>query len=771
MPAEGRSGGAVRTPSLRFFLLAAFFLTGATGLIYQVLWSRMLVLSFGYTIYSISTVITAFMGGLAAGSVAGGALADRVRNPVIAYGAAEAGVGLLALATYPLLAGLPHAIAGMRETLSIPFYGFNVWTFLVAIGILAPPAALMGLTLPLLARAMTAAKESASTELGSLYALNTLGAAIGSIATGFVLIAAFGVFSTIVIAASMNVLVGAAAIALFRRTPGEGPRGTAVEPVAAGGKGVLREPLFWAFGVSGFASLAAEVIWIRTFSPYLENSTYAFSLILAIFLLGIAAGSWAGRAWASRAAGGPAGFAFCQVLAGVATGAGLILLFVFIQRYYAVLPSLGLLIRSPSLILEEAAGMTLILVPSTFFLGAGFPFIARWAAEDMAAFGGRTGKLYAANTVGSILGAVGGGFLMLPLLGTRDSLVFLTTLYLVNGGAVLFMMGRAGGRAHAIKAIALTALLAIFVLTLRLIDDPNVFAIRNAYKDFEIAAHREDPDVNVTLLKHRERDAFKLYLNLRLVSGSGWLLTPWMTHLPLMLQDAAPSRMLIIGLGIGHAYNIAIAHYPEMKVEVVELVPSVAELYFAFNPLSAKAARTKNGSIIIADGRSYLLSAREPYDAILIDPTPPLYGTGAVNLYTADFFRIVRERLAPRGIFLLRIPQSADEASVRLLLRTVIEVFPHVSLWKPPLKNLGYSVVASSYDYDAGTADLKGKVMGNPHIEGGLRDILLQGTPVYIGSGASILGDAEGLPVVTDDRPYLEFPLFYRRLAVGRGLP
>jgi spermidine synthase len=170
----------VESPFFRQFLFIAFFLTGATGLIYQVLWARLLVLSFGYTIHSISIVITAFMGGLAIGSALGGIIADRLRNTVTAYGLAELGIGLIAIITYPLLTGLPYIIADFRETLSIPYYGFSPWTFLITMSILMPPTILMGVTLPLLARALTRIKQSAAFDVGALYSVNTMGAALGS---------------------------------------------------------------------------------------------------------------------------------------------------------------------------------------------------------------------------------------------------------------------------------------------------------------------------------------------------------------------------------------------------------------------------------------------------------------------------------------------------------------------------------------------------------------------------------------------------------------
>jgi spermidine synthase len=173
-----------------------------------------------------------------------------------------------------------------------------------------------------------------------------------------------------------------------------------------------------------------------------------------------------------------------------------------------------------------------------------------------------------------------------------------------------------------------------------------------------------------------------------------------------------------------------------------------------------KILKHSRGRVIIADGRNYLLSAKEPYDVISIDPTPPLYGTGAVNLYTADFFEIVKEKLSPKGMLLLRIPKSADRDSINLLIRTAVEIFPHVSLWEPPFKDRGFSVIASAYDYKIDPEALSKKVKEAPFFNDRMKEILLETQPVFRGQGKELLKDLESVQIVTDDRPYLEFPLF-----------
>lgn len=745
---------------LRLFLFPAFFITGATGLVYQVLWERLLVLSFGYTIYSVSIVVTAFMGGLALGSFIGGIIADKVENAVTGYGLAELGIGVIAVLTYPLLTGLPETISGLRESLSIPYSGFSPWAFLISAGILAAPTILMGLTLPFLAKILTSAKERAATDIGALYALNTLGAALGALLTGFVLISYLGVHSTIFLAAAVNIVVGLAALALKKHAPSRMKREERTAPAEAG-EPVLKEPVFWAFGVSGFIALACEVVWIRLLTPYLENSTYAFSLVLGIFLLGIAFGGFAGRAAASRTEESAYGFGVAQLLVGLATGVGFILLFPFISYYYEVLPTHGALVKMPSLLVKESFWLFLILIPSTFFMGAGFPFVAKWAGRDFKRLGARTGKLYASNTIGSIIGALAGGFLFLPLLGTKDSIALLVALNFMNGFFVIYACRSTGLKLKKSLAVGMGVALAAFVFVLKSQDNPNLFALDSAYGK-KVLAYREDPDVNVALLEHSPLSK-GLFLNLREVSGTGVSITPWMTHLPvLFFEEGTPLRMLNIGLGIGHTFTTAL-EYPNINIEVLELVPSVVDLFTEFNPKAGEALSNSRGRVIVGDGRNYLLSTRERYDIVLIDPTPPLYGTGAVNLYTMDFFNVVKTKLTPDGMLVLRIPISADDNSVKLLLKTAMESFSNVSLWMPPSRGSGFTVVASERDHMVGEDELLERFKSTPSynaLSPGGREALVKLRPVLVGDKKTLFQKLARMPVVTDDRPYLEFPLF-----------
>jgi spermidine synthase len=740
----------------RYFLTTAFFLTGATGLAFQVIWTRLLVLSFGYTIFSVSTVVATFMGGLALGSLIGGKLSDRLQRLALLYATLEILVGLLAVAVTFILLRFPEIIAVIRQQLAIPYHGFSIWIVLGSLVLLLPPTVLMGTTLPILAKAVTRGPDSGGRDISPLYALNTLGAALGSLLTGFVMLALFGVTGTVLGAAAMNMLVGLAVWLRFRNTapPQATPRstGNALRPMHR------FEPIAVAFGISGFASLAAEVAWTRILAPFLESSVYAFTIVLSLFLIGIALGTLVGRGLTNRT-DPETGFGLAQIGVGFFTTAGLFLLYPFIGTHSAILSDLGAIVQNPSLLLANIPWFALILLPSTFFMGLGFPFIAQWAAQQMLNLGQRTGRIYAINTVAAVAGSVLAGFTLIPLLGVKNTLL-LTALMSMLTGFWLFLRGAGNIPQKGPSAVLGLLLLATLVFGLRM-DEPSLFATKLAYPGNEILHHVEDPDASVTLLQTSSENR-QLNISLRPVSGTSRVLTPWMTHLPLLLsKELKNQRVLNIGLGIGHTFETALA-YPGSQVTTVELVPAVFETFRHHRPDARDLLARKNGEIILGDGRSYLLDTPDAsLDAIIVDPTPPLYGAGAVNLYTENFFEICRRKLRSNGRLMMRLPYSADSFSVRLVIRAALEVFPHASLWQA-LKGSGYSLIVSPSNVSLPTAEtLSQRLQELKFISSDERGFLQQVQPRPVARRGELADWVSSLPLVTDDHPFLEHPLFF----------
>ena len=422
------------TPSLRGAVLALFVASGAAGLIYQVVWSRELVLVFGNTTQAVATIVTAFMAGLGFGSLAGGRLADTSGRPLRLY-------GLVELAVAAMAALLPFAFTGLAELYR------GVWPSLVerpgqlagvrfglALAAVAPATFLMGMTLPLLTRYLVRTLDETGARLGELYAANTIGAMAGTLLGGFVLIELVGLHLTSYLAVALNLMAGLGALLLSRRweTGPDNAGATAARRERPARPQVPREFLprrravLAATFVSGFVSLALEVLWTRMLAEGTGSSIYIFTTILAIFLLGIALGSLLYRRL-SRPEGERLGtLGLCLAGVGVLAQATVVL-------------GSGLVGQVPFVVRT-----VVVLLPATILMGYAFPLAGRLATPSAEAAGGSIGLLYAANTGGSILGSFGAAFVLAGTLGTNGSILLLGGLNLL-AGAVLFAAEPVGG--------------------------------------------------------------------------------------------------------------------------------------------------------------------------------------------------------------------------------------------------------------------------------------------------------------------------------------
>lgn len=741
----------------RRLLVSAFFLTGATGLVFQIIWTRLLVLSFGYTTYSVSTVVATFMGGLALGSYLGGRLADQYRRLITLYAVAEIIIGVFALAATLIFLQFPELVAKVRGLLDIPYHGFSIWVAVASLVVLLPPTILMGATLPILARAVTRAAGSGGMDISPLYGLNTFGAATGSLLTGFVALALLGITMTAVIAALTNILVGTLlAMRLHNRIQSAS---AASEQTDATEGRLLQSPLVIAFGISGFAALAAEVAWTRILAPFLEGSVYAYTLVVSMFLLGIASGTLVARGRAQEKADAERGFALAQWAVGITTLLGLLMLYPFVGTNAEILPDLGAIVRNPDILLATTLWFGLILFPSTFFMGVGFPFVAQWASKRFAELGSRAGKVYAINTLAAVVGSVLAGFILIPAIGVKNTLVMMALLSMLSGGWLL--LHRRGGEQRLQGALAVgVGVLAAGIMAVQL-EEPGYFATEVGYPEYDIVWHDEGIDTAVTLLGRGEQ-IVQLNIGLRPVSGTSRLLTPWMTHLPMLMGDSSEGvRVLNIGLGIGHTFDVAHA-YPGTDVTVVELVPAVFEAFRKFRPNARELLDSERARVVLGDGRNYLLNQPDQsIDVVIVDPTPPLYGAGAVNLYTEDFFRIALRKMTPGGRLMMRLPYSADPASITMVIRSATATFPHVSLWEPG-KGRGYSLIASPSALVTPTDDvLVARIRGLGQLSEEEREYLVDVRPRLINVTEELSSMVAHAPVVTDDHPYLEHPLYF----------
>ncbi|MHC4067211.1 MAG: fused MFS/spermidine synthase, partial [Planctomycetota bacterium] len=438
------------------FLL--FLLSGATSLIYEVLWLRQLILIFGSTQFATSTILSTFMGGLALGAfVAGRWLGPGSAKPLRIYGLLEIGIGLYALTVPFLFSGLtPIYRALWAAGASDSFMLLSLAKFAGIAVVLLPPTVLMGASLPVLAREVADDPERIGGKVGRLYAINTFGAVIGVFVAGFVSIPGIGTYRTLWATAALNLIVGVVAILLAREVaPTEAARPeTAAASRTPPTASRVRLALI-VFGLSGFGALVLEVAWTRVLTLVMGSSVYAFSLMLLAFLIGLATGS----AWFSALLRKRSGIEPALLLAALLAAAGAMayattylfgmLPHLFGRIFFAFHPG-----PNSWLVIQFVFGL-LIMFPATLALGGVFPAMLQIHARGLDRVAGSVGTVYASNTVGTIVGAAAGGFILIPQLGVQSTVIVIAVLEMLLGLVVLFFVCSRAGRTRAALALPL----------------------------------------------------------------------------------------------------------------------------------------------------------------------------------------------------------------------------------------------------------------------------------------------------------------------------
>jgi spermidine synthase len=774
------------TPSLRGVVLALFVASGAAGLIYQVVWSRELVLVFGNTTQAVATIVTAFMAGLGFGSLAGGRLADTSARPLRLYGLVELAVAamaaLLPLAfhglaelyrgVWPSLVERPGQLAGVR--------------FALAVAAVAPATFLMGMTLPLLTRYLVRTLDEAGARLGELYAANTAGAMAGTLLGGFVLIEFLGLRLTSYLAVLLNLVAGAGALLLSRRWEAGPVTGDA--PAVDGGPrarpGVPREfrprrrVVLAATFVSGFVSLALEVLWTRMLAEGTGSNIYIFTTILAIFLFGIALGSFLYRRF-SRPAGERLGtLGLC--LAGVGV----------LAQTTVVLGS-GVVGDVPFFVRTVA-----VLLPATILMGYAFPLAGRLATPSADAAGGSVGLLYAANTGGSILGSFSAAFILAGTIGTNGSILLLGGLNLL-AGAVLFATeptgrqplaqqpanpgpGAAGSgpgpvhrRRGGVVAAGLAGL-AVLGMVASSLDLPvtRTRTENELRRSGRPVTHAEDELATVDTVGGKPKGRRLLVGGVGMTSLT--VDTKLMGYLSRTLRPDARD-FLVIAFGMGGTYRSGLQL--GLRTDAVELSPTVPSRMPVFFPDGERFLNHPKGRVIISDGRNYVRLSREKYDMIAVDPAPPIESAGSVVLYTREFLTEGKARLRPGGTFMLWIPYALPMDDFKDHVRTFAGVFRHTSLVLSPGRH-GVFMFGSDAPLEFTEPNIR-RVLGAPTALRDLNDVPDHPRTdtdgwVEIVRRSQWLADDQLRafvgpgPEITDDRPRSEYFLWRRRFMDDR---
>ena len=731
-----------------------FFCSGACALVYQVMWLRLLALVFGVTVYAASTVLASFMGGLAVGSYVAGRLAERLRSPLRAFGLVEIGVGVSALATPLVLDVIKSVWVAVSPSLPASLAFLTVARFLAAFAVLIVPTTLMGATLPIVMRSAMARNAAVGSRVGLLYAINTGGAIVGALLAGFYLVPDVGVSRSFWIAASTNTLVGLIAVgASLRLRPASG---IAVATVAVPEPGVplLTEgqgrAILLTFTLSGVLSLALEIVWFRMLVTLLRPTAYAFTIMLASVLAGIALGSAIAAPLLRRSRRWLEVLTFVQL----AIAAASVLSLNALDRFEAVNTMLApLLVRlgmdsylAPIVVASLAA-----MLPTTLLLGFAFPVgLTVWAGRDGSPR--RIGLFYSLNVCGAIVGSVLGGFVLLPLLGSRGSLIASASLALISSVALALSQ-----RKTRPNFAGFTAMVGPVVFAMCALNATNPFEIvgRAEHRVERVLWREEGVQTTVAVEEQHGSTTQRIMLLDGMHQASDLPQMAFVHHrigaTPVMLHPN-PKEALVVGLG-GGATAGAVARFPGIHVDVVELSSAVVHGADFFKHINFGLLQRPNVTLRVDDGRNYLLTTRKKYDVITADIILPRHA-GAGALYSKEYFQLVRNALKDDGLVLQWNGGELD-MTYRLILRTFMSVFPETTLWADGTLMVGSvkPLVFSRSAYDHRYADPQFRELFDWNFDTIAKTYLAGPKTVadWLGPG----------PIMTDDKPTIEYFLSF----------
>jgi spermidine synthase len=679
-----------------------FVLSGATGLIYEVLWARMLGLVFGATTLAVSTVLAAFMGGLALGSALAGRLSPRIKEPIAAYGRIEIAVAIYALAIPLLFSVVDTFYAVVWRQVQPGFFTFTLLRFAFSCLLLLVPTTLMGATLPVLAAALLHVEGHDTNSVTRLYACNLAGAILGTLVAGFFLLPTVGVRTTIIITACINIVVGFVAIKTQRRVQQQS-RLSVDKSALIEVPGPADHSYFWFFAAlaSGFVTISAQVAWTRVLTMIIGSSTYAFSIVVALFLVGLAGGAW----FIGRKDRSPRLRSTILIIE-VLTAISLLFSLFVLNRIPALLIALGLQLKIDSwaglLALQIFSATLLVLVPA-LLMGMVMPLVLVWASNQIRAVN-LVGRTYAVNTIGAIAGAFATGFILIPVASIRFTLLFAATFCVFV--AVLAYQPGAGRLTPLAKRCLAIGLTPVFVIVLFIVAPPM-----NA-KDLSIGAYdslvrvlaqaregtnesgelagpnvhellwyREGPTATVSV--RRDGDTVSMGINGRTNASDSRYDMPTQVMLGQLPMQLAPQRRnaLVIGFATGVTVG-SILQSPIESVTCVELEPATIVASQYFNHVNNRPLDDPRTKLIVDDARTYLRVTPERYDVIVSEPSHP-WVPGVANLFTREFFELGRSRLSEQGVFVqwLQMYQLSTD-SLRSVLATYAQVFPHVQVYR-----------------------------------------------------------------------------------------
>jgi spermidine synthase len=781
----------------RSLVLATFFVSGATALMYELAWTRSFQLVLGSTIYSTSAVFASVLLGFALGAYAASDLADRTPKPLRTAMFIEWGV-----AAYAIFLELLRQLAARHLDL-VP--SSQLLRVIVSIALVLPPAVLFGSLWPLLMRYWISDERRLGFGSGTLYAVNSVGSGLGAFAAGYFLIPLLGISRTCWLAAGLNALVGVVLFALQRDSGGAGQpvaqrsRAAAAQPAEWSGAAARVEPqgkplILAAFFCSGMAAMIYELTWIRPITTIFSSTIYSVSIILASFMLGLAVGSGLIRRFADRVARPLVVYAAVEGAIGLYC---VLLLGLFGLLNVVSIEALGTVHNLFGHHVIQFLSVFLLLLVPTSLMGATFPLLALAYVDTRVGKG--IGELYAINNAGAILGTLAAGFWLIPELGIRLSTLGAAAL---NFGVALAVL------AFSFPALRKYSPVAAAALGCLLYTGPE-YSIKQLYSAsaFGFFAGQEPGVAPSRILFYEEgrygsvfvarvlgqRGMLRLFVNGR---GSSSLrlhdvrVSTLLGYLPVLLKPEA-SRAMVIGFGTGATSHILTDHF---ETTTVEIEPTILKAAAHFSVLNGDVWSHPKHKLVYDDARGHLVTTDERYDIIVNHPLDPFQSFSSL-LFTREFFEVVRSRLTAGGLYVQWLPTyHLSPGELRDFYRTLREVFSHCAVfltvkrgehidYRLPVEGIQFSREISEHGKEViwVCSQQEFPVDGNLFSESfGALDpyhkSFLGWTALYSGrkihdlllfTDRELEGYEIGASALTDDRPRLEFTTPFRWIGKG----
>lgn len=688
---------------------------------------------FGGTVLAVSTVLAAFMTGLALGSYYLGKKSDGTGNPLKRYAVYEVGIGLAGLITLLLLNQIGPLSVWMTQTFGYSSVLFGIGRFIVVFLLILVPTTLMGATLPILSRFMIKRLENMGRSLGSLYVSNTLGAVCGALVAGFYLIGSLGIHHSIYLAVALNIGVG---VVSWLAAKDAKPAPSDAEPLKTEAENAREIPhpsplqqrqrllLLGGFALSGVTSFAYQVLWTRALVFYVGNSTYAFTIMLTTFLVGIAIGGYLVRFFVDRLQDSMRCFAWVQVGIGLSAVVAMPLLNLAVG-------STGLmswltawdLSWGSELLMRFLISFILVLVP-TILVGMTFPLVGKILVTDLDRTGEDVGKVYAVNTLGNIVGALLPAFVLIPWWGINKGILVMAA---VNVAIGFVLLAYGGVRLTRWRHLAPAG---IAVLVVAVLGTPlsSQFSSDTESPGDEVLYYREGVVATTKVYVQRSTGEKHISVDGIQIGGTNEEIDfkqQWLAHLPKLLMDDYRTE-LSIGFGSGILVGESAKHSALEKIVGVEIAPSVVEGAHFFEAENHGVLDSPRVEVVVNDGVNYLLTSKETYDIISTDgKTLPEYGVNGV-FFSREYYTLMRDHLAPGGVAIQWIATNYPPQVLRTVLRTFTEIFPHTLLW---YAQGNCFLVGSNHEIDLDMATVERKLSDPEGPFAGLRKFGITSAP------------------------------------------